>query len=681
MQTDHAGMTAVAQNLATYRKNRGLSLIGLAERSGVAKSTLSQLEAANGNPTVETLWAIANVLDISFGDLVANGADTATETPSRTVTDSGTTVRFIEQADDEPKIETYLLKVAAGARKHSAAHRTGVAETVTVIAGRMLVGPETAPQFVKAGETYSFCAHVDHIYAAIDEAARAIICVKYPELGEVDGEAVRRLDWPRDGAGWDGLRAILRRSLIDVANGTDGHLIRFRDAPRNDSASQARTLRDEVFAFDDRRFIWPLARLAGTDHHGPFLAILPQRVSNAFGMPHEIPPWNKTVMTSAIWLAHLAQAAGRHLGETEMSALRDHVDSPSLVLRTLAAEALTQRGEPTIPIQPTDMSTADSNRVSAHHGRDVEGTFSDRIDVGNYNVFELLHPAYARQIVALAQDVAVSGDQSDHAVDVGTGPGLPLLMLAELLQGVSWTAIEPDETAFRYLKENVRRHPQIEPHQADFLEYDRPAETVGLLTSVGASHHFNTAYMFQKAMMVLKPGGVLTVADEFLPAFAMCETRNAALVQHHGAYMVNAMAALESAADGLDAAGDQDTERYSAFKSSIPAAMMAARNGEVDRATQICRNLHTRLAGDTFHDPPHHKAGAYVRFFWLELQAMVAGFDYEVERKTYPQRFAELAAMAGLKQVAHRRIFPTTETDPMGGGTHVFTFRKPFVEP
>ena len=679
MQTNSVWLNALAHNLTSLRKSRGLSLIGLAERSGIAKSTLSQLESALGNPTVETLWAIANALEISFGDLVATDVHAATQIPSRTVTEPGTTVRFIERTEREPKIETYLLTLDPGARKHSAAHRVGVAETVTVIAGQMLIGAETAPQHLRPGETYAFNADVDHIYTAVDEAAKAIICVKYPRVGDADGNAVRRLDWPQDRRGWEGLRAVIRRSLIEVANGADGQLIRFRGVPSNDPTAHERILRDEVFATDEPRFMWPLVRLAGADEQGPFLAILAQRASDAFGMPHHIPPWKATGMTPAIWLAHIAQAPARPLGNTELTALRDHVRSRSLVLRTLAAEALTQRGEPTLPIQPNEAVASGAQNARLRRGDNAEGTFSHRIDVDNYNVFELLHPAYARQIVAVAQHVTASTDLSISAVDVGTGPGLPLVMLTELLQDVVWTAIEPDETAFAHLEDNVRAHPRIEPHQADFLDYETSAETVGLVTSVGASHHFNTAYMFQKAMTVLKEGGFLIVADEFLPPFGTRDTRNAALVQHHGAYMVNAMAALEAARAAGDDPQDQDIERYRAFKASIPAAMVAARNGQVDRAMQICRKLHEKLGSDSFEEAPQHAPGAFARFFWLELQAMVAGFDYEVERKTYPQRFAELAAMAGMKQVAHRRIFATTDSDPMGGGTHVFTFRKPYV--
>ena len=68
---------------------------------------------------------------------------------------------------------------------------------------------------------------------------------------------------------------------------------------------------------------------------------------------------------------------------------------------------------------------------------------------------------------------------------------------------------------------------------------------------------------------------------------------------------------------------------------------------------------------------------AYVRFFRLEMQAMVAGFDYEVERKTYIRRFLEMARMNGFQLLEHRRVFATSGTDDWQGGTHMITLIKP----
>jgi transcriptional regulator with XRE-family HTH domain len=60
----------VAKSLQRERQKAGLSLAEVARRAGIAKSTLSQLEAGQGNPSLETLWALCVALDIPFAKLM-----------------------------------------------------------------------------------------------------------------------------------------------------------------------------------------------------------------------------------------------------------------------------------------------------------------------------------------------------------------------------------------------------------------------------------------------------------------------------------------------------------------------------------------------------------------------------------------------------------------------------------
>ena len=72
-RTTSAGTSPVATVAIALQRERaraGLSLAELARRAGIAKSTLSQLEAGTGNPSVETLWALAVALNVPFGRLV-----------------------------------------------------------------------------------------------------------------------------------------------------------------------------------------------------------------------------------------------------------------------------------------------------------------------------------------------------------------------------------------------------------------------------------------------------------------------------------------------------------------------------------------------------------------------------------------------------------------------------------
>jgi len=67
-----AGTALVARNLRRLRNTSGLSLAALAAASGVAKGTISELERGRGNPTVETLFALAYALEATLADLVSD---------------------------------------------------------------------------------------------------------------------------------------------------------------------------------------------------------------------------------------------------------------------------------------------------------------------------------------------------------------------------------------------------------------------------------------------------------------------------------------------------------------------------------------------------------------------------------------------------------------------------------
>src|SRR5512146_2175474 len=84
-----APLDVIARALRRERTRVGLSLTELARRAGIAKSTLSQLEAGAGNPSVETLWALSVVLDVPFSRLV--------ETPSVPV--------VVIRAGDGPRVQ------------------------------------------------------------------------------------------------------------------------------------------------------------------------------------------------------------------------------------------------------------------------------------------------------------------------------------------------------------------------------------------------------------------------------------------------------------------------------------------------------------------------------------------------------------------------------------------------
>lgn len=663
-------LPALARNIQRVRTVRGLTLSGLSQRSGIAKSTLSQIESGNGNPTIETVWAIANALETPFGALVGGeGASPQERQPE--LHGAGEKVRFIERYGEDPVIEVYVMNIGAGHSKASGAHAPGVHERVMVLTGEMLVGDAARSVLLRAGETHWFKADVGHVYAAPKGDATAMVFIEYPRLAlSSDEDAIVR-DYPQSPSEWDGLRAVVDRAMIDVAQGFSSVLIRLpHRGPEPPNIKQQLGMLNQV---THHSYGWPLMIFEGKDERGAYLAVLPQIYTMAFCHAEPHAAFNASNdFRIASSLAKLAEHSLVPLRDDDLASLERLANSPSWAVSTLASEVALQRGYMFLPSRLDHLS----QRVSRKATTVADDDFSSRINVDHYDAFELLHPAYARQVVAIAEDIATFGPGADEhfAVDIGSGPGATLLMLLELLPSLQILAVAPDEIAFGYLTENAGSAPNIQCLHADFLEIEIPPHPITVLTSVGSSHHFNTAFMLQKAYSLLDDSGVLCVADEFLPVFKDAATRNNALIRHHSAYILASMASLDRCCLHPSTSDDSKLYRYS--QDSLVHAILEAQGGKTAQATRRCRDLYSELNRCLTSKKYEETVGAFVRFYGLEIQAMVAGFDYEVERKTYPRRFLSLAQAAGFQLSNHRRIFGTTGSDDFDGGTHVFTFTK-----
>ena len=61
---------SVGANLRRARLERGLSLAQVAAMAELSRTTLTNLEAGTANPTVETVWALSQALDLNLGALI-----------------------------------------------------------------------------------------------------------------------------------------------------------------------------------------------------------------------------------------------------------------------------------------------------------------------------------------------------------------------------------------------------------------------------------------------------------------------------------------------------------------------------------------------------------------------------------------------------------------------------------
>src|SRR5689334_23781379 len=65
-----AALDLVGPRLRSVRKQRGVTLVELSERTGISKSTLSRLENGQRRPTLELLLLLAQTYRVPLDDLV-----------------------------------------------------------------------------------------------------------------------------------------------------------------------------------------------------------------------------------------------------------------------------------------------------------------------------------------------------------------------------------------------------------------------------------------------------------------------------------------------------------------------------------------------------------------------------------------------------------------------------------
>src|SRR3954453_20289379 len=113
---------ALARNLKRKRLERAISLSELARVSGVSKATLSGLERGSGNPSVDTVWALAHALNSSFGDLFDEDDGDVVQVvrldDAQIVTaERGFTGRKLLSRQGRGAVEVYVLDLKRGGKR------------------------------------------------------------------------------------------------------------------------------------------------------------------------------------------------------------------------------------------------------------------------------------------------------------------------------------------------------------------------------------------------------------------------------------------------------------------------------------------------------------------------------------------------------------------------------------
>jgi transcriptional regulator with XRE-family HTH domain len=183
---DEAGelRARVARTVRELRARSGRSLAEVASTAGIGKSTLHAIEAGEANPGIETLWALAGALGVTFGDLLDPPAPSvrvvrAGEGPRVESESSRMRAHLLATTAHQSRVEVFSLDLEPGAERGADPHAAGTVEHVLVTHGGLRVGPVDAMAELAAGDLASFPADVEHVYEATEPETRAVLLIEY----------------------------------------------------------------------------------------------------------------------------------------------------------------------------------------------------------------------------------------------------------------------------------------------------------------------------------------------------------------------------------------------------------------------------------------------------------------------------------------------------------------------
>jgi transcriptional regulator with XRE-family HTH domain len=178
----------IGKNIHRIRKERNLSLDKVAEITGVSKAMLGQIERGESNPTVTTLWKIANGFHVSFSSLIEE------EVPPVSVINVASINPLEEEEgeyrvyplfpfDSSKRFEIFSIHLEPGCTHESEAHHKGVEEYVIVSQGELDIILNQISYNVEQGNAIHFVADQPHIYRnPTSFPAHYTILIYYPGI-------------------------------------------------------------------------------------------------------------------------------------------------------------------------------------------------------------------------------------------------------------------------------------------------------------------------------------------------------------------------------------------------------------------------------------------------------------------------------------------------------------------
>jgi transcriptional regulator with XRE-family HTH domain len=164
----------VGARLRATRRDRKLSIAALATAAGIGKGSLSEIENGARNPTLGTLYALADALGMPLAALFDGRAGTRIAGP-------GIEARLLDLTteSDASTVEVYSLNFEPGTDRIAGGHGPGVVEHLLVTSGHLRAGRRGEERELGPGESFEWISDVEHSYVAVgDDPVHTVLVIR-----------------------------------------------------------------------------------------------------------------------------------------------------------------------------------------------------------------------------------------------------------------------------------------------------------------------------------------------------------------------------------------------------------------------------------------------------------------------------------------------------------------------
>lgn len=160
----------IAINLKRIRKTKNMSLDMLAEKTGVSKSMLGQIERGESNPTVATIEKIVDGMKVSFEELIYPKEESILiidqkEQPLYREKQNAYQIKAIFPFERQKNFEIYEVVIEPGEICDGLMTEEGMAEYIMVQKGVLTLETNHGKYEVSSAHAVRLCAEGPHYYA------------------------------------------------------------------------------------------------------------------------------------------------------------------------------------------------------------------------------------------------------------------------------------------------------------------------------------------------------------------------------------------------------------------------------------------------------------------------------------------------------------------------------------